>query len=107
MPPAASRPSRNTFENCSTVTIDPLKIIIPVYNEGTNFPSLWANIRAHIQAEFIAFVVYDFDEDDTVPAVQAIIRTGENRIQLVRNNVRKGVVGAIITGFDHIEHGPV
>jgi dolichol-phosphate mannosyltransferase len=89
------------------VTLNALKIIIPVYNEGSNFPSLWANICAHIRAEFTAFVVYDFDEDDTVPAVQTIIRTGENRIHLVRNNVRKGVVGAIVTGFDQIEHGPV
>jgi dolichol-phosphate mannosyltransferase len=85
----------------------PLTIIIPVYNEGANFPSLWADICAKLGSEFTALVVYDFDEDDTVPAVQAIIKNGENRVRLVKNDVRKGVVGAIVTGFDQVEHGPV
>jgi dolichol-phosphate mannosyltransferase len=85
----------------------PLSIIIPVYNEGANFSPLWANIRSYIRSDFAAFVIYDFDEDDTVPAVQAIIDGGESRIRLVRNQVRRGVVGAIVTGFDQVEHGPV
>ncbi len=85
----------------------PLNIIIPVYNEGANFSPLWANIRAYIRSDFAAFVIYDFDEDDTVPTVRAIIDGGESRIRLVRNKVRRGVVGAIVTGFDQVEHGPV
>lgn len=84
-----------------------LTIVIPVYNEGGNFPRLWENLCSTIRSAFTLLVVYDFDEDDTIPAVEAIINKGENRIRLVRNNIRKGVVGAIVTGFNQIEHGPV
>jgi len=86
---------------------DPLAIIIPVYNEGANFPFLWTTLCSRIQSEFTAFVVYDFDEDDTLPAVQEVIAKGETRIRLVKNRIRKGVVGAILTGFNQIERGPI
>jgi len=85
----------------------PLSIVIPVYNEGANFPSLWATLCSQICSEFVAFVIYDFEEDDTVPLIQQMIAEGENRIRLIKNNIRKGVVGAILTGFNQVEHGPV
>ena len=85
----------------------PLTIIIPVYNEGANFPRLWANIRSQVRSQFRALVVYDFDEDDTLPVVQRIMDQGESRLRLVRNALRPGVVGAILTGFNQVEDGPV
>jgi glycosyltransferase involved in cell wall biosynthesis len=85
----------------------PLSIVIPVYNEGTNFPSLWAEINSQIRSKFTALVIYDFDEDDTKRVVQAIIDRGESRLRLIKNAIRPGVVGAILTGFDQVEHGPV
>lgn len=85
----------------------PLNIVIPVYNEGSNFPSLWANICSQICSEFTAIIVYDFDEDDTVPVVHALIDRGETRLRLVKNLVRPGVVGAILTGFNQVERGPL
>lgn len=84
-----------------------LTIVIPVYNENENFPSLWAALCSSIRSKFTAFVIYDFDEDSTVPAVQRIIAQGESRLRLVKNDLRKGVVGAILTGFNQVEHGPV
>jgi dolichol-phosphate mannosyltransferase len=87
--------------------LQPLSIVIPVYNEGDNFSRLWANLCSQIRSQFRALVVYDFDEDDTVPVVQAIIDRGENRLKLVRNTLRPGVVGAILTGFDQVDDGPV
>ena len=85
----------------------PLTIIIPVYNEGGNFPRLWADMRSQIKSHFRALVIYDFDEDDTLPVVQAIMDQGESGLRLVRNAVRPGVVGAILTGFNQVEDGPV
>jgi dolichol-phosphate mannosyltransferase len=85
----------------------PLSIIIPVYNEGANFPNLWANICSQIRSPFRALVIYDFDEDETLPVVQAIIRDGESRLKLVKNAIRPGVVGAILTGFNQVDDGPV
>jgi dolichol-phosphate mannosyltransferase len=87
--------------------LQPLSIIIPVYNEGGNFPRLWAEISSQIRSQFRALVVYDFDEDDTVPVVQGIITQGESRLKLVKNTIRPGVVGAILTGFNQVEDGPV
>jgi len=84
-----------------------ITIVIPVYNEGANFDRLWAELRSTVRSDFTALVVYDFDEDNTVPEVKRIIEKGETRIRLVKNNVRRGVVGAIVTGFEQVEHGPI
>jgi glycosyltransferase involved in cell wall biosynthesis len=86
---------------------DELTIIIPVYNEGAAFPELWSELTAHIRSHFRALVIYDFEEDDTVPVVQAIVSGGESRLRLVKNAIRRGVVGAIVTGFGQAESGPV
>jgi len=84
-----------------------LSIVIPVYNEGANFGNLWTQISTLIQADFTACVVYDFDEDDTVPAVNEIIQKGESRLRAVKNQRGRGVVAAIVTGFDVLPAGPV
>lgn len=86
---------------------DVLSIVIPVYNEGASFERLWLQLTSHVRSAFRAFVVYDFDEDNTVPAIQAIIVRGENRLQLVKNEVGRGVVGALLTGFGKVDRGPV
>ena len=86
---------------------DRLTIVIPVYNEGANFDRLWAELSSKIHPDFTAFVVYDFDEDDTLPAVERVIHEGETRIRVIKNNIRRGVVGAIVTGFNQVEHGPI
>jgi dolichol-phosphate mannosyltransferase len=87
--------------------IDDLTIVIPVYNEGAGFEDLWRELDTHLQFSFRALVVYDFDEDNTVPAVQAVIARGEKRLSLVKNNIRRGVVGALLTGFRAVENGPL
>ncbi|MGA2536517.1 MAG: glycosyltransferase [Terracidiphilus sp.] len=84
-----------------------LTIVIPVYNEGAGFARLWRELDAHLKFPFRALVVYDFDEDNTVPAVKAVIERGERRISLVKNSIRRGVVGALLTGFGKVERGPL
>ncbi len=84
-----------------------LTIVIPVYNEGAGFEALWRELTTHLNFPFRAMVVYDFDEDNTVPAVQSVIARGEDRLNLVKNNVRRGVVGALLTGFNAVESGPL
>jgi glycosyltransferase involved in cell wall biosynthesis len=86
---------------------DLLTIVIPVYNEGANFDRLWVELCSKVRLDFSALVVYDFDEDDTLPAVERVIHKGETRIRLIKNNIRRGVVGAIGTGFNQVEHGPI
>jgi hypothetical protein len=78
-----------------------------VYNEGSNFQDLWKELSTFIRAEFIAYVVYDFDEDNTVPVVNEIIAAGESRLRTVKNQRGRGVVAAIMTGFGAVPDGPV
>jgi glycosyltransferase involved in cell wall biosynthesis len=84
-----------------------LTIIIPVYEEGANFPALWRELTHDVQSPFTAIVIYDFDEDNTVPVVQRIIAQGEPRLRLKRNLFGRGVVPAIRTGFQTAPDGPV
>jgi glycosyltransferase involved in cell wall biosynthesis len=84
-----------------------LSIVIPVYNEGINFQGLWRELSTSIRADFIAYVVYDFDEDDTVPVVNEIVAAGESRLWTIKNQRGRGVVAAIMTGFDVVPDGPV
>lgn len=84
-----------------------LKIIVPVYNEGENFAALRTALASAIRSPFEVYVVYDFDEDTTVPAVQRAIAEGDNRFFLRKNTVRRGVVGALLTGFKLVDEGPV
>jgi dolichol-phosphate mannosyltransferase len=85
----------------------PLTVVIPVYNEGANFPALWSEITAHFDFPFTALVAYDFDEDDTLPVARRLIDNGEARLRLVKNSYGRGVVGAIRSGFDNAPPGPV
>ena len=84
-----------------------LTIVIPVYNEGGNFQEQWQEISTLINTAFTAYVVYDFDEDDTLPVVKKIIASGESRLHAVKNRHGRGVVAAIMTGFDVATDGPV
>ena len=84
----------------------PLNVVVPVYNEGENFPSLRSALQA-IRSPFEAYIVYDFDEDNTVPVVRRAIEEGDARFHLVKNTVRPGVVGALLTGFQAAQSGAV
>jgi glycosyltransferase involved in cell wall biosynthesis len=84
-----------------------LTIVIPVYNEGANFPALWSEVTENLDFPFTAFVAYDFDGDNTVPVAQEIIAQGDTRLRLIKNTYGRGVVGAIRTGFDAAPPGPV
>jgi dolichol-phosphate mannosyltransferase len=84
-----------------------LTIVIPVYNEGAGFEDLWSELNTQLKSPFRALVVYDFDEDNTIPAVEAVIARGERRLSLVKNEIRRGVVGALVTGFRKVENGPL
>jgi glycosyltransferase involved in cell wall biosynthesis len=84
----------------------PLTLVIPVYNEAANFPRLWRSLTNSIRSDFTAIVVYDFDQDNTIPEANQIIDSGEHRLALVKNEYGRGVVGAIRTGFNRIQQGP-
>lgn len=74
-----------------------LGIIIPVYNEGENIGETLNAIEEKISTPHSIYIVYDFEEDNTLPVVTEFINKGID-INLVKNPVR-GVVNAIKTGL--------
>ena len=67
-----------------------LALIVPVYNEAENFPALLAEIEQHIPPPFVLNVVYDFDEDTTVPVVRRLAE-GRPWLRLLKNRLGRGV----------------
>jgi dolichol-phosphate mannosyltransferase len=75
-----------------------LTIVVPVYNEPDNIgPALRRLADAvHVPAETL--VVYDFDEDTTVPVVRAM-QAELPGVQLLRNDLGRGVLNAMKAGI--------
>jgi dolichol-phosphate mannosyltransferase len=75
-----------------------LSIVIPVYNEDRNILQTLAAIRTNIAVSHEVVIVYDSDEDTTVPVLRPLLPSSSN-LQLVKNNIAPGPSGAIRTGF--------
>jgi glycosyltransferase involved in cell wall biosynthesis len=80
-------------------------LLVPVYNEAENFPRLLAEVDRHVPQPAAMLVVFDFDEDTTLPVAREAART-RPWLRLVRNEGR-GVVSALRTGFNQAPDGPV
>jgi len=74
-----------------------LSIVIPVYNEGASIGRLLDMVVEHVHVPFEVLVVYDFDEDDTLPALSAYPGPKLD-LRLVKNRQR-GALRAIETGL--------
>jgi dolichol-phosphate mannosyltransferase len=75
-----------------------LDIVIPVYNEGGNIIRVLDSLREHVRTSFRILICYDHDEDDTIEALRRM-DLQELALALVKNR-RRGVLGAILTGFE-------
>lgn len=81
--------------------IIPLGIIIPVYNEAENIRRTINDIEEKIKTPHRIYIVYDFDEDNTLPVIKGFIQQGM-ALKLLKNPVR-GVVNAIKTALRKAE----
>lgn len=78
-----------------------ISIIIPVYNEGENITTALIEIKNKVTADYEILVVYDFDTDTTLPVVTKLIASNEiQKIKLIKNNLGRGPLNAIKTGFN-------
>jgi glycosyltransferase involved in cell wall biosynthesis len=77
-----------------------LTIVIPVYNEAGNIKTAIDRIEEQVVLPHEISIVYDRDEDTTVPVVQEIKNNYQNAINLVKNKYGWGVLNAIKTGME-------
>ncbi len=83
-----------------------LSLVIPVYNEAENFPALVEALEKDIPRPFAAYVVYDFEEDTTLPVARKFAET-RPWLRLVRNDIGRGAANALRAGFRAVPDGPV
>lgn len=74
-----------------------LSILIPVYNEANGISPVIRVLEALMVVSHEIVVIYDFDEDSTVPVVRELQKTYPS-VRLLKNSGR-GVVSALKTGF--------
>ncbi|MBE7415149.1 MAG: glycosyltransferase family 2 protein [Deltaproteobacteria bacterium] len=85
-----------------------ISIVIPVYNEGGNIRAALAEIKAKVRTPHNVLIVYDFEEDNTLPVVREMAARGEVAgLALVRNKYGRGVLNAIKTGFESADREAV
>ncbi len=82
-----------------------LHIVVPVYNEAENFPAFYQSLKANVRTRYQIVVVYDFEEDTTVPVVRRLAQ-GDPGLFLIKNPTR-GVIGALRTGLAYPKAGAV
>jgi len=83
-----------------------LHVITPVFNEGENFPGLYAAVQKNIKTPHKLVVVYDFDEDNTVPVAKKYAKKDKS-VVLHKNTIGRGALNALKSGFDYVKSGPV
>ena len=75
-----------------------LSIVLPVYNEGEAVEPVLRSLAAAVTTPHELLVVYDFDEDTTVPVV-ARLASEIPGLRGVRNELGRGVLRAMKAGI--------
>ena len=72
--------------------------VIPVFNEPDSIESTLRDLNEHVTTDHVVLVVYDFDEDTTVPVVRGLQAEMPN-VRLVHNDIGRGVLNAMKAGL--------
>lgn len=75
-----------------------ISIVVPVFNEGGNIVSFLRELESSMKEPHEILVVYDFPEDDTLPAIAAMSPASPN-VRPVHNTIGRGVLNAYKAGF--------
>ena len=76
-----------------------IEIIIPVYNEGGNIRKTLKQINEKISVNKKVKFIYDFDEDNTIPAIHEEKNKYDFEINLIKNSFGRGALNALKTGL--------
>ena len=75
-----------------------ISIVVPVYNEAANIVLFLRGIERHVLEPHEILIVYDFPEDNTLPAIAAM-QPPCPAVRLIHNTLGKGVLNALKAGF--------
>jgi dolichol-phosphate mannosyltransferase len=75
-----------------------LAIVLPVYNEGEAVEPVLRGLAHHVRTPHELVVVYDFDEDTTVPVVRHL-ESEIPQLRGLRNDLGRGVLNAMKAGI--------
>jgi len=77
-----------------------LSIVCPVYNEADNVGPLMDELVASVSVPFKLIVIYDRDDDTTLPVIRARAESFPAAIKLVKNAYGRGALNAVKTGLE-------
>jgi glycosyltransferase involved in cell wall biosynthesis len=75
-----------------------ISLVVPVYNEAENIQLFLRDLESQLHEPHETLLVYDFPEDNTLPAVAAMQPPCPD-VRLVHNTLGKGVLNALKAGF--------
>lgn len=75
-----------------------ISLVVPVYNEADNILPLLESLRDGVHLHHETLIVYDFEEDSTIPPARAFATTYPE-LRLVKNDIGRGVLNAIKAGI--------
>ncbi len=75
-----------------------ISLVIPVFNEAGNIVATLRDIAAQVYDPHEILIVYDFPEDNTLPAIQTM-DPPVSGVCLVHNTLGRGVLNALKAGF--------
>jgi dolichol-phosphate mannosyltransferase len=82
-----------------TGTVPELSIVMPVYREGEAVEPVLRAMAAALPVDHEIIVVYDFDEDPTVPVIERLAAEIPS-IRGLRNDLGRGVLNAMKAAID-------
>jgi glycosyltransferase involved in cell wall biosynthesis len=75
-----------------------ISLVVPVYQEAANIQAFLRDVESALQEPHEILIVYDFPEDNTLPAVKAM-QPACASVRLVHNTLGRGVLNALKAGF--------
>jgi hypothetical protein len=82
----------------------PLTLIVPVYREQDSIGRTLDEIATKVKTPHRTLVVYDTEDDPTVPVVRELMPRHPT-VELLRNDLGRGVLNAIKKGFQRAPDG--
>lgn len=82
-----------------------LQVVVPVYHEQDNLPTLIAQIEQHLPSPRVVTIVYDSETDPTVPVARKLAAS-RTWLRLVHNDLGPGVISALKKGLATVTDGP-